>query len=191
MTAKSCGGCTACCHTIPVPEISVRSWGGCPHELRPPAARVGCAIYADRPRSCAEWNCQWHAEAGWSDEYRPDRCGIVVDILPDTFGLRDNTTGKLIEKPAMQFWVERGHENDWQDPDSPARTLIMSVTAGGKMGVLWRTYDAKQGQNCMAFWRDEAGTIQRCDGGPPSRINTDRERFVRALELMGVRDAAR
>jgi hypothetical protein len=187
MTEKTCGGCTACCHTIPVPEINIVAYQGCPHECRPPAAKVGCGIYATRPSSCAVWNCQWLAEPEWGDRHRPDRCGVVVDVMLDTFGLRDETTGEIVEKPAMQFWVERGHEDDWLDPDSPVQDLIRSACAHVPgMGVLWRTYDPVHGQSCRAFYVDEQGRSCTCDGGPPTRnARPERERTSLALELIG------
>jgi hypothetical protein len=183
---KSCGGCTACCHIVPVRELKLRAWQGCPHEMRMPAAKVGCAIYPTRPGSCAIWNCQWHAEPGWADDMRPDRVGVVVDIMPDTLGLRDETTGKVIEKAAMQFWVERGHEEDWRDRNSPVQDLIGSVCATG-MAVLWRTFDPVHGQIARAFWFDENG--QRCtaDPQPPTRNRSDVERLDDALALMAKR----
>jgi hypothetical protein len=142
---------------------------------------VGCAIYPTRPTSCALWNCQWHAEPGWSDELRPDRCGVVVDILPTTFGLRNPENGVVIEKPAMQFWVERGHEDDWRDPNSPVQDLIGSVCVAG-MAVLWRTFDPVRGQMCRSFWMDADGNRLTADPQPPTRKETDRTHL--ALELL-------
>lgn len=177
-----CGECTACCHIVPVKEIDVRAWQGCPHECA-----TGCSIYAARPTSCKIWNCQWLAEPGWDDKYRPDRCGVVVDVLPDTMGVRNEETGEIVELPCWQFWVERGHEDDWQDPDSLVQDLIGSVTANGA-GVLWRTFDPVHGQACRAFWIGDGkiGPVGvRCtvDGGPPTRRRSDAERIALARDL--------
>lgn len=183
---KTCGGCTACCHTVPVGDLKLRAWQGCPFERRVPAHPVGCGIYATRPECCVAWNCQWLAQTNWPDHLRPDRCGVVVDIMPDTFGLVDNETGESVEKAAMQFWVDRGHENDWQDPESPVQDLIGKVTKAG-MAVLWRTFDPVHGQQVRAFWLDAAGNSCTCDPGPPTRTPYSADTLQRALALMAKR----
>ena len=184
MSRKECGSCTACCSTVPVPEIQLRAFETCRHVQRPPAATVGCGIYPNRPRSCRLWNCQWLVELGWSDDLRPDRCGVVVDIMPDTFGLLDETTGKVIEKVAMQFWAARDREDEWRNPDSPVQDLIGSVLATG-MAVLWRIYDpGPSGQAVQAFWLDEKGQRVTCAGGPPVRQRTDRQRYEDAAAML-------
>lgn len=174
---KSCGPCTACCYTVPVSEIGVKAFARCPHLAGPPSSKIGCEIYPNRPRSCRTWSCSWLiGELG--DEYRPDRLGIVLDPLPDVAII----DGK--EVVAAQFWVMRGHEDDWQQ--ERARALILSMIELGFV-VLWRMADPAGGQMCRAFGKKADGTLAMTpiDKGREqlTGYNNDRERFVRAQEL--------
>jgi len=71
---RSCGGCTECCTALGVTELGKPQWQPCPH-----ATPDGCAIYADRPASCRQYNCTWRAGFAYTKE-RPDEVGIVVDV---------------------------------------------------------------------------------------------------------------
>jgi hypothetical protein len=180
-----CGECKACCGVVPVSEIGLLAYQPCPH-----LCDHGCGIYASRPTGCKTWNCQWLAEPEWPDEYRPDRCGVIVDIIPDTFGLRNNDTGEVIELPAIQFWALPGHEDDWQDPDSRVQDLLYSVTSRG-VAVLWRYRDPGPiGQACRAFWIGDGGKLgelgrRYCkDGGEPTRRRSTVDRLETFIELM-------
>jgi hypothetical protein len=70
---KECGGCTACCTLIGVPALSKPAGTRCPH-----CVVGGCGIYEERPDSCRKWICGWLADPGMPDEFRPDRCGFIV-----------------------------------------------------------------------------------------------------------------
>jgi hypothetical protein len=69
---RECGACTLCCRLLPVPEHGKPADQKCPHQFS-----KGCRIYADRPQSCAYWNCRWLT--GDDTGQRPDRAGYVVD----------------------------------------------------------------------------------------------------------------
>ncbi len=79
---RVCGGCTACCKTHLIYEIS-KPWGmWCSHC----SIGKGCLIYADRPSGCQKFSCQWLLGFG-KEEERPDRMKIVVDsIFPTPVG---------------------------------------------------------------------------------------------------------
>jgi hypothetical protein len=47
--ARSCGGCTACCQVVPVFELGLAQYQGCPH-VRSAIPRDQLRHYADRPR---------------------------------------------------------------------------------------------------------------------------------------------
>jgi hypothetical protein len=38
----------------------------------------GCSLYAERPRSCRAWSCQW--QLGAIDGERPDTSGVVINL---------------------------------------------------------------------------------------------------------------
>lgn len=75
---NSCGECTECCRTMGVVEILKPPQVWCQHCEQ----GKGCGIYADRPRSCAEFTCVWLAY-GMSPETRPDRSHVVLIATKD------------------------------------------------------------------------------------------------------------
>ena len=60
---------------------------------KPPAVRCehqngrGCAIYEDRPKGCREWSCLWLL-GHFEDSERPDRVGVVMDMVSREHGHR-------------------------------------------------------------------------------------------------------
>jgi hypothetical protein len=75
---RQCGGCTACCTTMGVGEISKPAFVKCKH-----ACAQGCSIYEDRPESCAVWACLWRRGLVMPEDMRPDKLGIVFDLSID------------------------------------------------------------------------------------------------------------
>ena len=100
---RQCGGCTACCKLLPVRELQKKANTRCQHQ-----SRKGCAIYHQLgfPPSCGLWNCAWLG--GEEDLMRPDRCGWVVDVVPDAIRARNNETGAVQDIHVAQVWVEAG-----------------------------------------------------------------------------------
>ena len=74
MTQKRpCGGCTACCTIFTVVELSKARHTPCQH-----LCAGGCAIHDQpRPAVCTDFYCEWAEEGDWSDDLRPDKCGII------------------------------------------------------------------------------------------------------------------
>jgi hypothetical protein len=72
-SGRECGGCTACCSVMAVPELQKGMYRACFH-----VGGHGCAIYSDRPRSCRSWSCQWRL--GEIEGARPDESGILVNL---------------------------------------------------------------------------------------------------------------
>jgi hypothetical protein len=174
---KTCGGCTACCSVVPVRELGTKAWQRCPHVRTPPAAHVGCSIYADRPGSCRLWICGWLG-ADWPDKLRPDRCGVIVDPAEDLIGINGRET------VAARIWVLPGFEEAWNE--DPVRTLILSIVDAG-YAVLWDMPPDPDGQRlARVFWKDDAG---RFSVGPPTPATgsalSEAERYWRARELRG------
>ncbi|HWE45421.1 MAG TPA: hypothetical protein VG407_05280 [Caulobacteraceae bacterium] len=73
---RKCGQCTVCCRIPPIvsdafvkPANSV-----CEHCVE----GSGCAIYAERPKVCAEWYCGWRMFEDLDDAWRPDRSGVLI-----------------------------------------------------------------------------------------------------------------
>lgn len=70
---NSCGNCTACCKAMGVVEIDKEPGVWCAHC----AVGEGCRIYADRPPSCAGFQCAWLME-GLPADLRPDISKVVL-----------------------------------------------------------------------------------------------------------------
>jgi len=77
--ASQCGTCVMCCITTNIPELAKPSWTICTH-----CTGTNCSIYQMRPESCRTFECGWYRYPELIDELRPDRCGIMIEILDRT-----------------------------------------------------------------------------------------------------------
>lgn len=105
---RDCGLCRACCTTMKVDlgdrlprpltpkeaeNIETNGVGSgritrikphdmpCPFLAKDPNSK-GCTVYADRPKVCREWMCEWRAGTDiLKGEERPDRLGIVFSTI--------------------------------------------------------------------------------------------------------------
>jgi hypothetical protein len=75
---RGCGGCTMCCKVlkIDVPELKKLAAVSCDHCHE----GAGCKIYENRPQVCRGWYCGWRRMEYLGDDWRPDRCGVLIDI---------------------------------------------------------------------------------------------------------------
>ncbi len=72
---RACGGCTYCCKVMPVKEFPEKGHKWCEHCN----IGKGCRIYQGRPKSCAEFACQWLiGEDHLGEDLRPDRVMVVL-----------------------------------------------------------------------------------------------------------------
>lgn len=115
MTERQCGDCQLCCELLPVKGINKLGGQRCRHQCA-----TGCAVH-DKLESvaleCKLWNCEWLAgNAGDLD--RPDKSHIVIDCMPDYITITENTdgTGKAIDIPALQIWIDPKHKDAHGDP---------------------------------------------------------------------------
>jgi hypothetical protein len=78
---RSCGECNVCCDvlTINTPELKKLPGVLCPNCV----SGQGCSIYESRPPVCRAWYCGWRMIDTLGDEWRPDRCGILVRLTED------------------------------------------------------------------------------------------------------------
>jgi hypothetical protein len=109
---RSCGSCTLCCK---LPEID---WRTDPPVGLPPLKKPqnewcrhadparGCTIYADRPLSCAAFQCLWLMGLA-PEEQRPDRIGGFFDVQgPYLLLLRDPDRPDPLADPAVRAWAD-------------------------------------------------------------------------------------
>lgn len=74
MGQRSCGDCGMCCKLMGVEAIGKAPHAWCGHFRK----GAGCAIYADRPKACADFSCYWLDAEGLGDDWRPDRARFVL-----------------------------------------------------------------------------------------------------------------
>lgn len=78
---RSCGDCTLCCRVPPVdtPQFQKQAGVLCSfcEESR------GCSIHATRPAVCREWFCGWRRLPRLGEDWRPDRCGVLIALGAD------------------------------------------------------------------------------------------------------------
>ena len=109
-SARRCGDCQLCCKLLPVVELGKPASCRCEHQR----AGKGCAIYADKPMSCALWNCRWLVDDECASLPRPDRSHYVVDMIPDFVTLKPHDGSEATNIPVLQVWIDpafpRAHE---------------------------------------------------------------------------------
>ena len=109
---RRCGSCTLCCKLLPVKALGKPGGSRCQHQR----FGKGCAIYGRAPLECRTWSCRWLVDPEPGRLPRPDRCGYVFDIMPDTIGARDDATGVVHEIGVVQVWCDPNRRGAWRDP---------------------------------------------------------------------------
>lgn len=177
---KTCGPCAACCQLVPVKEIGLKAFTACPHLAHPAAVRPGCSIYERRPFSCRHWSCLWLKEAGWGEELKPSRCGVVFDEIPDVIKIG----GK--EMPCIQAWCRPGLPDMFWNKQPILAVVLAALDKN--MAVLFREDDGA-GLNGSAFavWRDEHGNNHHSPRITPKMTEPDATRLPRAAALAAQR----
>ena len=74
MGEKSCGDCGMCCKLMGVEALRKPPHAWCGHFRK----GAGCAIYADRPKACADYACYWLQAKHLGPEWRPDRSRFIL-----------------------------------------------------------------------------------------------------------------
>lgn len=133
---RECGGCTACCTALAIPEVPTLVGEHCKHECA-----EGCAIYATRPGRCRGFECVWIGGGGKVGD-RPDRLGWVgyVDRYPEfnvaagggsksgtIIVVRETRQGALQEPrfvEALRDWMDRGSAVMVQESDQEGQRWI-------------------------------------------------------------------
>ena len=76
----SCGTCVVCCQWLDIEseELSKKAGILCEH-----CVGSGCGLYETRPQVCRGFDCGYRLISQLGEEWRPDRCGIVVSFNGD------------------------------------------------------------------------------------------------------------
>jgi hypothetical protein len=86
LPARSCEGCTACCHILPIVEQDVQKpanamCGNC-------IPGVGCGIYETRYHVCRRFMCTWVTDMAIPQHWQPSQSHMVI--------LNDEASGTLV-----------------------------------------------------------------------------------------------
>ena len=119
LAAKQCGSCSLCCKTMVIPELAKPKDSWCPNFVR----GSGCAIYADRPKSCRDFTCYWLLDPGMGPEWKPDRCKMVLDARQDWLVVHVDPAAQSPwrQEPYFSYLVEMSARNIARG----ARVLVM------------------------------------------------------------------
>ena len=74
MSVRECGSCSLCCKVIGIEALDKPPGKWCSHFAR----GTGCSIYGDTPAECRQFQCFWTLGTLKGDEWKPDRCKLVV-----------------------------------------------------------------------------------------------------------------
>lgn len=157
---RTCGSCSLCCKLLPMrkdgprifrqaealEEMIKRGWAkreefaGMVHEWDKPAGErcqhqkfgKGCAIYSKRPFGCRMWSCRWLTANDTGDQPRPDRCGYVIDIMPDFITATENGESTNIE--VVQVWIDPARPDAHRDPR--LRAYLERRAQDGVLGLI-------------------------------------------------------
>ncbi len=72
---RSCGSCSMCCKFFYIPEVNKLPNEWCQF-CKP--GKQACTIYADRPKVCKDFECEWKMQQSLGDEWYPARCKMVL-----------------------------------------------------------------------------------------------------------------
>lgn len=76
-TARDCGSCTACCHSLVIEELAKPAFSKCAHDCG-----GGCGVYESRPQSCRDFRCLW-LDGHLEENDRPDKLGVIFTTTHD------------------------------------------------------------------------------------------------------------
>jgi len=71
---RACGSCSLCCKVFRVPEVDKPAGQWCRHIVH----GKGCGIHDSRPQVCRAFFCHWMRNGALDDNWRPDRCKVVL-----------------------------------------------------------------------------------------------------------------
>ena len=151
---RSCGTCSLCCKVIGIAALDKPAGRWCSHF----AKGLGCSIYADAPGECRTFMCSWLITPALGEEWRPDRCKLV---------LWTNRVGRMIVDADADFpnaWRREpfyGQLKAWSDRRQAAPLEVL-VRSKGRMFVVFPEADIDlgpydKGDSVASGYREEGG----------------------------------
>lgn len=116
---RKCQECNLCCRLVPVRDKRTGLDKDAGERCRHQSHAKGCRVYNQpaMPRCCQLWNCRWIlSDPGTENLSRPDRSGVVLDVMPDFITTIDNETGAKRNIEIVQVWVSPKRPDAYKDP---------------------------------------------------------------------------
>ena len=145
MPKRDCSNCTLCCVVTEIKALGKKINEPCLY-----ICSKGCAIHKGRPAAFRRYACQWLVRPDFSEDLRPDLCGVVFE--------------KLREVPIVIIQVDPERKDAWMGPLVQSQIyklrsegLSVAVTVGPgdiKAIILSDTHNIKN------FWDDVKKAIQ-------------------------------
>lgn len=106
-TIKQCDGCTACCYAFYVKHLNKPPNTICKH------CNNGCEIHDNLHYECSSFNCSYIQSNVDNDKLRPDKCGVIFEMLENNTFLATLVKGTKvtdIAKKQMQSLKDQGYK---------------------------------------------------------------------------------
>ncbi len=97
---RNCGECSVCCVALNIDTRELQKLPGvpCTHLCE----GGGCAIHATRYPVCHAYHCGWRYLGSLSEDWRPDKSGVLVDFqfddLPNHYPRRPGIRLTIVDK---------------------------------------------------------------------------------------------
>ena len=155
-SGRKCGICSMCCKLLPIHQLELEKPPGewCRHCI----PGRGCGIYEDRPDVCRGFKCHWLRDGLWGDEWKPNKCKMVLMDGEMTNG-----------QPALRVYVDWGFPGIWRRAPYYQQLINFSITHY-PVGVAERTrrfliYKGVELAEKQGQWGEENGVTEwRIDG---------------------------
>jgi hypothetical protein len=156
---RHCDECQACCEVLGIKEIEKPPQERCQHQCS-----TGCGIYQIRPQSCRDYKCMWLQGAILDDDFRPDKCGVIFEVVPTSMFphcilAREYKTGAL-EDPKNEHAILALFNKDF---------VIIKIWLDGRRKAL--VHSPEQAEDIKEFIRTHASGEELCNG----QLKTERE----------------
>jgi hypothetical protein len=154
MAARECGSCSLCCKVIGIAALDKPPGRWCPHFAR----GVGCSIHAQAPAECRGFQCFWLIGTLPGEEWKPDRCKLVVWTNGPDRIIVD------VDDDYPNAWRREPYHSQikaWSDRSRPAPVEVL-VRVRGRMLVIFTDAEIDLGpydlsKRIVSGYRDEGG----------------------------------
>ena len=120
LAGRECGECQVCCDLLNIdsPEFQKMPQTPCAHLA---GGGKGCAIHTTRYPACRAYHCAWRYMANFSEDWRPDRSGVLIDFQ------NDGIPAQYSKRPGLRFTIAGPRETVHQPGFVNALTRLLGA----------------------------------------------------------------